>query len=113
MSTLLEMKGISKAFNGVPALKDVQFDLKRGEVHCLLGENGAGKSTLIKILGGIYSKDSGNIFIDGEEANINSVKDAEHYGISIIHQELLMLPIVSLQITQQFIVVELFIPRVL
>ena len=92
MSTLLEMKGISKAFNGVPALKDVQFDLKRGEVHCLLGENGAGKSTLIKILGGIYSKDSGNIFIDGEEENINSVKDAEHYGISIIHQELLMLP---------------------
>ena len=92
MSTLLEMKGISKAFNGVPALKNVQFDLRRGEVHALLGENGAGKSTLIKILGGIYSKDAGEISIDGQPVQINSVKDARNNGISIIHQELMLLP---------------------
>lgn len=92
MSTLLEMKGICKSFNGVPALQDVQLTLKSGEVHALLGENGAGKSTLIKILGGIYSKDSGEIYIDGRPVQITSVKDARENGISIIHQELMMLP---------------------
>ena len=92
MSTLLEMKGICKSFNGVPALHDAQLSLESGEVHALLGENGAGKSTLIKILGGIYSKDSGEIYIDGEKVEINGVKDARANGISIIHQELMMLP---------------------
>ena len=92
MSTLLEMKGISKAFNGVPALQDVRFDLESGEVHALLGENGAGKSTLIKILGGIYTKDAGEIYINGQPVHINSVKDARSNGISIIHQELMLLP---------------------
>lgn len=89
------MKDISKAFNGVPALQNVQLSLERGEVHALLGENGAGKSTLIKILGGIYSKDAGEIFVDGKKVNIHSVKDAEEQGISIIHQELMMLPLMS------------------
>lgn len=92
VSTLLEMKGICKSFNGVPALHDAQLSLESGEVHALLGENGAGKSTLIKILGGIYSKDSGEIYIDGEKVEINGVKDARANGISIIHQELMMLP---------------------
>ena len=92
MSTLLEMKGICKSFNGVPALRDVQLSLESGEVHALLGENGAGKSTLIKILGGIYSKDSGEIYINGKQVQISSVKDARENGISIIHQELMMLP---------------------
>ena len=92
MSIVLEMKGISKAFNGVPALRDAQLTLKSGEVHALLGENGAGKSTLIKILGGIYSKDSGEIYIDGNPVEINGVKEARANGISIIHQELMMLP---------------------
>ena len=92
MSTLLEMKGICKSFNGVPALRDVQLTLESGEVHALLGENGAGKSTLIKILGGIYSKDSGEIYINGKQVQISSVKEARDNGISIIHQELMMLP---------------------
>lgn len=92
MSTLLEMKGISKSFNGVPALRDVQLSLESGEVHALLGENGAGKSTLIKILGGIYSKDSGEIYIEGKPVQITNVKEARANGISIIHQELMMLP---------------------
>lgn len=89
---LLEMKGIHKRFPGVYALKDAGLQLKAGEVHALLGENGAGKSTLIKILGGIYAKDEGEIFIEGKKVEIRSVKDARKAGISIIHQELVLVP---------------------
>ena len=89
---LLEMNGIQKYFPGVHALDDVHLDLLSGEVHALLGENGAGKSTLIKVLGGIYAKDGGEIIINGQKAEINSVKDAERYGISIIHQEIVLVP---------------------
>ncbi len=89
---LLEMEGIRKEFPGVVALDDVHLDLRAGEVHALLGENGAGKSTLIKVLGGIYSKDGGEIRINGETAEIRNVKDAERYGISIIHQEIVLVP---------------------
>ena len=77
------------------ALKDVSLQLRAGEVHALLGENGAGKSTLIKILGGIYSKDAGDIIIDGKEVSINSVLDAQKLGISVIHQELVLVPHMS------------------
>lgn len=92
---LLEMKDVDKRFPGVYALKGVNFNLEAGEVHALLGENGAGKSTLIKILGGIYSIDNGKIFINGKEEKINSVKDAQEHGISIIHQELALVPHLS------------------
>lgn len=92
---LLQMTGIDKSFPGVHALQSVQFDLRRGEVHALLGENGAGKSTLIKILGGIYQKDKGEILVDGEKVTINSVEDARKAGISIIHQELVLVPWLS------------------
>jgi ABC-type sugar transport system ATPase subunit len=90
--TILKMTGISKSFPGVQALKDVDFDLVTGEVHALLGENGAGKSTLIKVLGGIHPPDSGEITIAGEAMRIRSVHDAQRAGISIIHQELFMVP---------------------
>ncbi|MDD3930070.1 MAG: sugar ABC transporter ATP-binding protein [Sphaerochaeta sp.] len=89
---LLEMNHIRKEFPGVLALKDVSLQLRSGEVHALLGENGAGKSTLIKILGGIYSKDAGDIIIDGKTVVINSVLDAQKQGISVIHQELVLVP---------------------
>ncbi|MHB9296251.1 ribose transport system ATP-binding protein [Pillotina sp. SPG140] len=89
---LLEMDHIKKEFPGVLALKDVSFNLKAGEVHALLGENGAGKSTLIKILGGIYSSDGGAIRINGKLAPIGSVHDAHANGISVIHQELVLVP---------------------
>lgn len=92
---LLEMNHIRKEFPGVLALKDVSLQLRAGEVHALLGENGAGKSTLIKILGGIYSKDAGDIIIDGKNASINSVLDAQRLGISVIHQELVLVPHMS------------------
>ena len=89
---LLEMKGISKEFPGVKALQNVDFQLKAGEIHALLGENGAGKSTLIKVLGGIYIAEAGEIFIDGRQVAINSVNAARDNGISIIHQELVQVP---------------------
>lgn len=96
MSVLLQMKDVCKEFPGVKALEDVQLELKEGEVHALLGENGAGKSTLIKVLGGIYSKDKGQILVDGKEVEIRTVEDARKNGISIIHQELMMIPYLSI-----------------
>lgn len=89
---LLQMKNVNKRFPGVYALKGVNFELKKGEVHALLGENGAGKSTLMKVLGGIYSIDEGEIYINGEKVEVKSVKDAQAFGISIIHQELVLVP---------------------
>ena len=86
--TILQLRGITKVFPGVKALDNVQFDLKAGEVHALMGENGAGKSTLMKILTGIYPKDGGTIEYFGEEIEINSPKDAQDKGICIVHQEL-------------------------
>ena len=89
---LLEMKNICKSFPGVKALQKVDFQLKAGEIHALLGENGAGKSTLIKVLGGIYIPEEGQIFIDGKETAITGVNAARDNGISIIHQELVLVP---------------------
>ena len=89
---LLEMKGISKSFPGVKALQNVEFQLKAGEIHALLGENGAGKSTLIKVLGGIYIAEEGEILIDGKPVVIDGVHAARENGISIIHQELVLVP---------------------
>lgn len=89
---LLEMKGISKSFPGVKALDNVNLQLRAGEVHALLGENGAGKSTLIKVLGGIYSADEGEIYIDGQKVNIDGVVSARSAGVSIVHQELVLAP---------------------
>nr|WP_283243029.1 sugar ABC transporter ATP-binding protein [Jingyaoa shaoxingensis] len=86
------MKGISKSFPGVKALQNVNLQLKAGEVHALLGENGAGKSTLIKVLGGIYHAEEGEIFIDGQKTEINDVVAARHAGVSIVHQELVLVP---------------------
>lgn len=91
-SYLLEMKDIHKHFPGVYALKGVNLTLKAGEVMALVGENGAGKSTVINVLGGIHPKDKGTILIDGVDANINSVLAAREKGISIIHQELVLVP---------------------
>lgn len=89
---LLEMKGIHKSFPGVKALVDVGLQLKAGEVHALLGENGAGKSTLIKVLGGIYHAEEGEIYIDGQKVTIDGVVAAREAGISIVHQELVLVP---------------------
>ena len=93
---LLEMKNVNKQFPGVKALDHVSLEVRAGEVHALLGENGAGKSTLIKVLGGIYKADSGEIYVEGKKVEIHSVKDAQANGIAIIHQELTMIPELSI-----------------
>ena len=85
---LVRMESVIKTFPGVVALNNARFDLQAGEVHALMGENGAGKSTLMKILAGIYAKDSGSITYLGQPVEIPSPKAAQHLGISIVHQEL-------------------------
>ena len=91
-SCLLEMKNIHKRFPGVYALKGVNLTVNAGEVHALVGENGAGKSTLINILGGIHARDEGEILIDGADSGIVDPLSARNAGISIIHQELVLVP---------------------
>lgn len=85
---LISVRNLNKSFPGVHALKDVHFDLYSGEVHTLVGENGAGKSTLMKVLAGVYQKDSGEILVNGKPAEIPNPRAAQRLGISIIHQEL-------------------------
>jgi ribose transport system ATP-binding protein len=90
--TLLRMEGIDKVFPGVRALNDCRFDLRRGEVHALVGENGAGKSTLMKVLTGIYKRDGGKIVYKDREIDLSSPEEAQKLGIGIIHQELNLMP---------------------
>lgn len=85
---LLEMKNISKSFPGVQALDGVSLVVRRGTVHALMGENGAGKSTLMKCLFGIYTKDTGRIFLEGREVSFKNPKDALEHGVAMVHQEL-------------------------
>ena len=89
---ILKMKKIRKAFPGVLALDDVDFELRRGEVHVLLGENGAGKSTLVKILSGAHQLTGGEICLFGEKVMIDSPKRSQELGIAIIYQELNLIP---------------------
>ncbi len=95
---VLELENISKSFSGVPALKNVSIKLESGRVHAIMGENGAGKSTLIKILSGVYKRDSGVIKIDGTPVEIHSTVDSQKLGISVIYQEFALIP--ELTITQ-------------
>lgn len=91
--TLLEMRGIYKSFPGVKALRNVDFTLREGEIHALMGENGAGKSTLIKVLTGVHVKDSGDIFMKGHiPVQIRSPQEAQNYGISTVYQEISLCP---------------------
>ena len=95
MKKILELKNIHKSFPGVLALQNVDFSLNEGEIHALMGENGAGKSTLIKVLTGVYTKDEGQIILDGNEVHIKSPQDAQHLGISTVYQEITLCPNLS------------------
>lgn len=86
------MTGISKSFDGNSVLTNVEFSVKKGEIHALMGENGAGKSTLMKILTGIYARDTGEVKVRGKLVDFKNPKEAEHAGIAVIHQELNILP---------------------
>ncbi|PZE19875.1 sugar ABC transporter ATP-binding protein [Paenibacillus xerothermodurans] len=89
---ILQMSEISKSFNGIKVLNNVDFELRKGEVHALMGGNGAGKSTLMKILTGVYQKDGGRITINGNEVQIHTTNDAEKHGVSMIFQEFSLVP---------------------
>ena len=89
---VLTMRGICKSFPGTRALHNVDFTLRKGEIHALMGENGAGKSTLIKVLTGVYEKDRGSITVDGSDAHIRSPQDAQNAGISTVYQEITLCP---------------------
>ena len=93
-NSVLEMRNISKSFPGVRALQNVDFTLCEGEIHALMGENGAGKSTLIKVLTGVYSKDSGEVYVKGHDnaVSIRSPQDAQNIGISTVYQEITLCP---------------------
>jgi general nucleoside transport system ATP-binding protein len=92
---LLELRGITKRFPGVVANDSVDFDLRRGEVHALLGENGAGKSTLMNVLYGLYQPDEGEILLDGKPVSIKSPKDAIDLGIGMVHQHFMLIPVMT------------------
>ena len=98
MTAILEMRGISKSFPGVKALKDVNLTVEAGEIHAICGENGAGKSTLMKVLSGVYPFGSyeGQIVYEGQERRFSRIADSEHLGIIIIHQELALVPLLSI-----------------
>lgn len=96
VTNILEMKQVSKSFPGVKALQNVNFTLKKGEVHCLIGANGAGKSTLMKILSGVYTKDKGEIILEGQPVMIKTPLDSMGLGISTIYQELSLVEELSL-----------------
>ncbi|OYP57969.1 D-xylose ABC transporter ATP-binding protein, partial [Lachnotalea glycerini] len=93
---ILQMEGISKSFFGVQVLKNAQLEVRKGEVHVLLGENGAGKSTMIKILSGAYKREEGKIYLNGEELPILTPKEVIDKGISVIYQEFNLNPHVSI-----------------
>jgi general nucleoside transport system ATP-binding protein len=92
---VLELRGITKQFPGVLANDHIDFDLRRGEVHALLGENGAGKSTLMSILYGLYTADSGEILLNGKPVAISSPKDAINLGIGMVHQHFMLIPVMT------------------
>lgn len=96
MSELLQLQGIQKRFGGVYALKGVDFELRPGEIHALLGENGAGKSTLIKIVSGVHQPDEGKLFFEGKEVSMDSPRDAHALGIYTVHQEFSLYPELSI-----------------
>ena len=91
-TALLELRGICKFFPGVRALDSVDFTLREGEIHALMGENGAGKSTLIKVLTGVYPKDEGTISMEGTPVQIRTTQDALKAGISTVYQEITLCP---------------------
>lgn len=94
-AVVLEVKGVSKFFPGVQALKDVDLDIRKGEVHAIIGENGAGKSTLMKVLTGVYQRDAGEYWFEGQKVDFSNVQQSIAMGISCIYQELTIVPLID------------------
>src|SRR3954451_15455479 len=94
-TNVLEMRGITKAFPGIVANDHIDFELRRGEVHALLGENGAGKSTLMNVVYGLYRPDEGEILIKGAPVTLHSSSDAIQHGIGMVHQHFMLIPVMT------------------
>jgi ribose transport system ATP-binding protein len=94
-ANLLELRGVSKAYSGVPVLQDVDFDVRPAEVHAMVGENGAGKSTLMNIVSGVVPADAGEVLWNGERVRLRGPRDAQNLGIAFVHQELALVPQLS------------------
>jgi ribose transport system ATP-binding protein len=94
-NVLLRAENICKQFNGIPVLKNVDLEIRRGEVHALMGENGAGKSTIIKIITGVYTKDDGQIYMEGEPVESTPGRTHGKTGIAVIYQELSLVAALS------------------
>ena len=92
---VLELRGITKRFPGIVANDQIDLDLRRGEVHALLGENGAGKSTLMNVVYGIYKPDEGEILVKGEPITMHSAQDAIQHGIGMVHQHFMLIPVMT------------------
>ena len=92
---LLELRGITKRFPGVLANDHIDLDLRKGEVHALLGENGAGKSTLMNVLYGLYHPDEGEILINGGPIAMSSAREAIDHGIGMVHQHFMLIPVMT------------------
>ena len=92
---VLELRGITKRFPGIVANDQIDLDLRRGEVHALLGENGAGKSTLMNVVYGIYKPDEGEILVKGEPVTMHSAQDAIERGIGMVHQHFMLIPVMT------------------
>jgi len=95
---LLEMKNIVKEYRGVAALKGIDFDLRRGEVHAIVGENGAGKSTLVKILSGAVAPSAAEILLEGQTIQISSPANARRRGIAMVYQEMSLVPTLTVAV---------------
>ena len=93
---IISINGVSKFFGTVIALKDINFGVKKGEVHALLGDNGAGKSTLIKILSGVHNQDIGEYLVDDKPVKFGSPRDALDRGIATVYQDLALVPLMSI-----------------
>lgn len=93
---ILSLRNVSKSFGRVQALREIDIDIRTGEVHGLLGDNGAGKSTLIKIIAGVHQPNSGDILWDGRRTEISSPRDAMGHGISVVYQDLAIIPLLSI-----------------
>jgi simple sugar transport system ATP-binding protein len=92
MTPVVEMRGIVKRFPGVVANAGVDFDLRQGEIHALLGENGAGKTTLMNVLYGLYEPDAGEILLRGRPVRFSSARDAINHGLGMVHQHFMLVP---------------------
>jgi simple sugar transport system ATP-binding protein len=101
MKSIIKVECVTKSYKGVPAIKEVDFDLRKGEIHALLGENGAGKSTLTKVMAGVVEADSGKMIFNGRKVSFTSPYEALNAGIAMVFQETSLIPSMTVAASQR------------